>query len=308
MEYYTDTNLQAAPVQENRRNGRSGGKIVGSIILSIFLFFTIMGIYGLIVAGKILTPSIVEKAIKNIDVKEISASIIDANNDKLLADYLREELYEIEYFKDVPADELDKFIDKDVMPYVAEIAGDAAEVVFEGKGEININAESFAELVSKSDIEGINSIEIDDKLISEINAEFDKMNINETVKNINNGQIAEAFKLVKLAISGIAMGICCILAFIFVISIVLVNRRYGRAILMHIGIPLLIAGILFVISAIGTAGTSILGIAGIQENIRELAIIVEKTIVPMLYMIGGISAAVGALMIVFGCLIPNKDK
>ena len=310
MEYYTDEYMQGAvPENNNFKKTRSGGKIVGSCFLSFFLFIFLMAIFGLIIAGRVLSPDIIEKAVRNISIEDISASIIsEGKEDEKLSDYLYEEFSQIEGFKEIPKSEFEAFVDDDVLPFIADIAGDVVDSMFNDGGEIVVDADTITEIIEKSDVEYVKNIEINEEMVNDINDYLEKSNINEAIEQINDLDFKETVHFIKFFVSGIAVGVCGFFTFIFLLGIVLTNREYVRAMLMHIGIPLLIAGLLFIWGGIGLSGAGIVGLIGIEKSVAELVIIFQKALMSVFFTVGGIGAGVGAAMIIGGCFVKNKNK
>ena len=309
MEYYTDEYMQGAvPENNNYKKTRSGGKIVGSIIMSFFLFVFLMAIFGLIIAGRVISPDIMEKAVRNINIEDMSASIIaEGKEDEKLSDFLYEEFSQLDGFEQIPKNEFEAFVDKDVLPFIADFAGDVVDTMFNDGGEIVVDANTITEIIEKSDVEYIKNIEISEELVNDINECLEKNNINDAIEQINDMDFKEAIHFAKFFVSGIAVGICGFIAFIFLLGIILTNHEYVRAMLMHIGIPLLIAGLIFIWAGIGLSGAGIVGFIGIEKSVAELVMIVQRALMPVSFTIGGIGTGVGAAMIIGGCFVKNKN-
>ena len=124
---------------------------------------------------------------------------------------------------------------------------DTADAIVNGKGDISFTPQDIAGLLEDTNVEGMEDIKLSDADMSVIESAFENGNVKSTIEQINNGTLLEGILILAGKVfSSLAFMITAVILALMIIGVVIVNRHYVKALLLHIGIPFLIVGLLSV--------------------------------------------------------------
>lgn len=308
MEYYSEN------YNNNSRNDnpvylkRSGGKIAGSIILSLFVTFFLFALLGLSVFKHFMKADNIKKMASRLDFSKLSSSILFENtdDDETMSDYLYEKIGEMKDIKEIPRDTFDEFVEKDLSPYFKGLLEDTADALVDGKGDISFTSQDIADLLENTDVEGMEDIKLSDADMAVIDRAFENGNVESAIEQINNGTFLEEFDLAGNVFSSFAVMIAAVILTLLIIGIVVVNRHYVKALLLHIGIPFLIVGLLSALTTFSIAALSMTDLMGVEHNLAALISVFKDSVVTTFTVFTAVVAGLGLVFTVAGCFVPRK--
>lgn len=323
MEYFENGNDMHMPPRESVQTGRPGSKICGSIFMSFFLWVFLITLVGVIIANTVLKSNMIERILKKVDYSELTMDIISADtsnntssgnienvkdDSESVSDFLYKEFKDINPDYDISRENFDKFVDTDLAPYISEVLGDAADAVLNGKGEINVSADDIVEIIKNSEVEEIRDIDISDEDIKVIDDALEEYNVKDAVEKLNNGTVTEVYRFTKYFMSGFVIGIVVFIVMLFVLGIVLVNRKFIKAVFLHIGIPVFLAGLVFTGGSVTAVNPSFVRMININSNLETVVNACQRTLSSTLFIISGVLLVLGLIFTVVGCIVKNKPQ
>lgn len=308
MEYYSDNNNNNSRNYNQVYLRRSGGKIAGSIILSFFVTIFLFALLGLSVFNHFMKSDNIKKMASKLDFSKLSSNILFENTgaDESMADYLYGKIGEMKDIKEIPRESFDKFVDKDLSPYFKNLFEDTADAIVDGKGNISFTSQDMADLLENTDVEGMEDIKLSDADMAVIDKAFEEGNIESTIEQINNGTFLDEFDFAQKIFSTFAITIAAVILALLIIGIILVNRRYAKALLLHIGIPFLIVGLLSALTTFSMASVSMTSMSGVDHNVAALVSIFRDSVVTTFIVFTAIVAGLGLVFTVAGCFVPRR--
>lgn len=308
MEYYSENNNNNTYNYNSGYIKRSGGKIAGSIILSFFVTFFLFALLGLSVFNHLMKSDNIRKMASRLDFSKLSSNILFENTDadESMADYLYEKMGEMKDIKKIPRDSFDEFVEKDLSPYFKDLLEETADAIVDGKGNISFTSQDIAGLLENTDVEGMEGIKLTDADMAVIDRAFEEGNIENAIEQINNGTFLEEFDFAQKIFSTFAITIVAVILTLFIVGIILVNRRYAKALLLHIGIPFLIVGLLSALTTFSIASVSMKSMSGVDHNVMALVSIFKDSVVTTFTVFTAIVAGLGLVFTVAGCFAPRR--
>ncbi len=306
MEYYSD-NFSNSPKNDTPVYvKRSGGKIAGSIILSIFVTVFLAILMCLSVFNHLMKADNIKKVASRIDFSKMSSSLLfDSADDESMSDYLYEKIGEMKDIKDIPRDSFDEFVEKDMYPYLKNLLEDTAAAIVDGKGNISFSSQDIADLLENTDVEGMEDIKLSEADMKVIDKALGNGSIENTISQINNGTFLEEYDLGTRLFSTFATTVIAVILVLLIIGIILVNRHYVKALLLHIGIPFLAVGLLSALVTFSMASLSIAAMSGVDHNIAVMISIFKDSVVTTFTLFTAIVAGLGLVFTVVGCFVPR---
>lgn len=307
MEYYSD-NFSNSPQNDTPVYvKRSGGKIAGSIILSIFVTVFLAILMCLSVFNHLMKADNIKKVASRIDFSKMSSSLLfdSADDDESMSDYLYEKIGEMKDIKDIPRDSFDEFVEKDMYPYLKNLLEDTAAAIVDGKGNISFSSQDIADLLENTDVEGMEDIKLSEADMKVIDKALGNGSIENTISQINNGTFLEEYDLGTRLFSTFATTVIAVILVLLIIGIILVNRHYVKALLLHIGIPFLTVGLLSALVTFSMASLSIAAMSGVDHNIAVMISIFKDSVVTTFTLFTAIVAGLGLVFTVAGCFVPR---
>ena len=222
-----------------------------------------------------------------------------------MSDYLYEKIGEMKDIKEIPRDTFDEFVEKDLSPYFKGLLEDTADAIVNGKGDISFTPQDIAGLLEDTNVEGMEDIKLSDADMSVIESAFENGNVKSTIEQINNGTLLEEFDIAGKVFSSLAFMITAVILALMIIGVVIVNRHYVKALLLHIGIPFLIVGLLSAMTTFSIASVSMSAIKGVDHNLAALVSIFKDSVVTTFTLFTAIVAGIGLVFTAAGCFVPR---
>ena len=242
-----------------------------------------------------------------LDFNKLSSDILfeSTDDDESMSDYLYEKIGEMKDIKEIPRDTFDEFVKKDLSPYFKGLLEDTADAIVNGKGDISFTPQDIAGLLEDTHVEGMEDIKLSDADMSVIESAFENGNVKSTIEQINNGTLLEEFDIAGKVFSSLAFMITAVILALMIIGVVIVNRHYVKALLLHIGIPFLIVGLLSAMTTFSIASVSMSAIKGVDHNLAALVSIFKDSVVTTFTLFTAIVAGLGLVFTAAGCFVPR---
>ena len=230
---------------------RRGWKIAVSSFVSFVLFALFVALITIVLGKQIATKSVIKSAVKELDIANMDLSeVFDVEEGTNLTDYVYDEVKEFEEFKDVTKDDIKQFLDEDVSDYFAGELEKYVDVIRTGEGNVSININEIVDIIEESDNEMLKDIEITPEIKEEIKASIDELEIDTITTETITGEYSEVFNKIRNSISTSKLVIAIVSIVLLSAILVVINFRYIKSWMLHISIPMIIAGALFLIAGI----------------------------------------------------------
>lgn len=307
MDYYSENNNDNRQYYNPGYIKRSGGKIAGSVILSFFIAIFLFILLGMSAFKHLMKADNIRKMASRLDFSKLSSDILfeSTDDDESMSDYLYEKIGEMKDIKEIPRDTFDEFVEKDLSPYFKGLLEDTADAIVNGKGDISFTPQDIAGLLEDTHVEGMEDIKLSDADMSVIESAFENGNVKSTIEQINNGTLFEEFDIAGKVFSSLAFMITAVILALMIIGVVIVNRHYVKALLLHIGIPFLIVGLLSAVTTFSIASVSMSAIKGVDHNLAALVSIFKDSVVTTFTLFTAIVAGLGLVFTAAGCFAPR---
>ncbi len=290
-------------------NERTTGKKAGSAVISVFLFVGILSLLLLVLARQIGSRKTIRTVVREFDVANMDITeLVDSGEQVNLTDYVYNELTEYEEFKDVSKDDIREFLDNDVADYFSEVLGDYADVIYSGEGSVTIDVNEIVDIIEKSDNEMLKDVEITPEVREELKASIDELNIGKITTETIIEDENIVFIIIRNVTSDTTLIIVGAVILMLAVLLILVNRRYTGAWMIHISVPAVVAGAVLVI-----AGT-VVGFVDIKSMISGGVMVdavidaVQSTLSGRVFVISGITLAIGAVFAAGAGVIAHFNK
>ena len=270
MDYYSENNNDNRQYYNPGYIKRSGGKIAGSVILSFFIAIFLFILLGMSAFKHLMKADNIRKMASRLDFSKLSSDILfeSTDDDESMSDYLYEKIGEMKDIKEIPRDTFDEFVED-------------------------------------THVEGMEDIKLSDADMSVIESAFENGNVKSTIEQINNGTLLEEFDIAGKVFSSLAFMITAVILALMIIGVVIVNRHYVKALLLHIGIPFLIVGLLSAMTTFSIATVSMSAIKGVDHNLAALVSIFKDSVVTTFTLFTAIVAGLGLVFTAAGCFAPR---
>lgn len=307
MDYYSENNNDNRQYYNPGYIKRSGGKIAGSVILSFFIAIFLFILLGMSAFKHLMKADNIRKMASRLDFSKLSSDILfeSTDDDESMSDYLYEKIGEMKDIKEIPRDAFDEFVEKDLSPYFKGLLEDTADAIVNGKGDISFTPQDIAGLLEDTNVEGLEDIKLSDADMSVIESAFENGNVKSTIEQINNGTFLEEYDLGTRLFSTFATTVIAVILVLLIIGIILVNRHYVKALLLHIGIPFLAVGLLSALVTFSMASLSIAAMSGVDHNIAVMISIFKDSVVTTFTLFTAIVAGLGLVFTAAGCFVPR---
>lgn len=307
MDYYSENNNDNRQYYNPGYIKRSGGKIAGSVILSFFIAIFLFILLGMSAFKHLMKVDNIRKMASRLDFSKLSSDILfeSTDDDESMSDYLYKKIGEMKDIKEIPRDTFDEFVEKDLSPYFKGLLEDTADAIVNGKGDISFTPQDIAGLLEDTNVEGMEDIKLSDADMSVIESAFENGNVKSTIEQINNGTLLEEFDIAGKVFSSLAFMITAVILALMIIGVVIVNRHYVKALLLHIGIPFLIVGLLSAVTTFSIATVSMSAIKGVDHNLAALVSIFKDSVVTTFTLFTAIVAGLGLVFTAAGCFVPR---
>lgn len=244
-------NIYKPEFKDTPTPNRQGWKIAVSSFVSFVLFALFVALITIVLGKQIATKSVIKSAVKELDIANMDLSeVFDVEEGTNLTDYVYDEVKEFEEFKDVTKDDIKQFLDEDVSDYFAGELEKYVDVIRTGEGNVSININEIVDIIEESDNEMLKDIEITPEIKEEIKASIDELEIDTITTEAITGEHSEVFKKIRNSISTSKLVIAIVSIVLLSAILVVINFRYIKSWMLHISIPMIIAGALFLIAGI----------------------------------------------------------
>lgn len=244
-------NIYKPEFKDTPTPNRQGWKIAVSSFVSFVLFALFVALITIVLGKQIATKSVIKSAVKELDIANMDLSeVFDVEEGTNLTDYVYNEVKEFEEFKDVTKDDIKQFLDEDVSDYFAGELEKYVDVIRTGEGNVSININEIVDIIEESDNEMLKDIEITPEIKEEIKASIDELEIDTITTETITGEHSEVFNKIRNSISTSKLVIAIISIVLLSAILVVINFRYIKSWMLHISIPMIIAGALFLIAGI----------------------------------------------------------
>ena len=244
-------NIYKPEFKDTPTPNRQGWKIAVSSFVSFVLFALFVALITIVLGKQIATKSVIKSAVKELDIANMDLSeVFDVEEGTNLTDYVYDEVKEFEEFKDVTKDDIKQFLDEDVSDYFAGELEKYVDVIRTGEGNVSININEIVDIIEESDNEMLKDIEITPEIKEEIKASIDELEIDTITTETITGEYSEVFNKIRNSISTSILVIAIVSIVLLSAILVVINFRYIKSWMLHISIPMIIAGALFLIAGI----------------------------------------------------------
>lgn len=244
-------NIYKPEFKDTPTPNRQGWKIAVSSFVSFVLFALFVALITIVLGKQIATKSVIKSAVKELDIANMDLSeVFDVEEGTNLTDYVYDEVKEFEEFKDVTKDDIKQFLDEDVSDYFAGELEKYVDVIRTGEGNVSININEIVDIIEESDNEILKDIEITPEIKEEIKASIDELEIDTITTETITGEYSEVFNKIRNSISTSKLVIAIVSIVLLSAILVVINFRYIKSWMLHISIPMIIAGALFLIAGI----------------------------------------------------------
>lgn len=244
-------NIYKPEFKDTPTPNRQGWKIAVSSFVSFVLFALFVALITIVLGKQIATKSVIKSAVKELDIANMDLSeVFDVEEGTNLTDYVYDEVKEFEEFKDVTKDDIKQFLDEDVSDYFAGELEKYVDVIRTGEGNVSININEIVDIIEESDNEMLKDIEITPEIKEEIKASIDELEIDTITTEAITGEHSEVFNKIRNSISTSKLVIAIVSIVLLSAILVVINFRYIKSWMLHISIPMIIAGALFLIAGI----------------------------------------------------------
>lgn len=244
-------NIYKPEFKDTPTPNRQGWKIAVSSFVSFVLFALFVALITIVLGKQIATKSVIKSAVKELDIANMDLSeVFDVEEGTNLTDYVYNEVKEFEEFKDVTKDDIKQFLDEDVSDYFAGELEKYVDVIRTGEGNVSININEIVDIIEESDNEMLKDIEITPEIKEEIKASIDELEIDTITTETITGEHSEVFNKIRNSISTSKLVIAIVSIVLLSAILVVINFRYIKSWMLHISIPMIIAGALFLIAGI----------------------------------------------------------
>lgn len=244
-------NIYKPEFKDTPTPNRQGWKIAVSSFVSFVLFALFVALITIVLGKQIATKSVIKSAVKELDIANMDLSeVFDVEEGTNLTDYVYDEVKEFEEFKDVTKDDIKQFLDEDVSDYFAGELEKYVDVIRTGEGNVSININEIVDIIEESDNEMLKDIEITPEIKEEIKASIDELEIDTITTETITGEYSEVFNKIRNSISTSKLVIAIVSIVLLSAILVVINFRYIKSWMLHISIPMIIAGALFLIAGI----------------------------------------------------------
>lgn len=244
-------NIYKPEFKDTPTPNRQGWKIAVSSFVSFVLFALFVALITIVLGKQIATKSVIKSAVKELDIANMDLSeVFDVEEGTNLTDYVYDEVKEFEEFKDVTKDDIKQFLDEDVSDYFAGELEKYVDVIRTGEGNVSININEIVDIIEESDNEMLKDIEITPEIKEEIKASIDELEIDTITTETITGEHSEVFNKIRNSISTSKLVIAIVSIVLLSAILVVINFRYIKSWMLHISIPMIIAGALFLIAGI----------------------------------------------------------
>jgi hypothetical protein len=244
-------NIYKPEFKDTPTPNRQGWKIAVSCFVSFVLFALFVALITIVLGKQIATKSVIKSAVKELDIANMDLSeVFDVEEGTNLTDYVYDEVKEFEEFKDVTKDDIKQFLDEDVSDYFAGELEKYVDVIRTGEGNVSININEIVDIIEESDNEILKDIEITPEIKEEIKASIDELEIDTITTETITGEYSEVFNKIRNSISTSKLVIAIVSIVLLSAILVVINFRYIKSWMLHISIPMIIAGALFLIAGI----------------------------------------------------------
>ena len=306
--YYTNN---AAPEQPKKPKKKAGvGRVLLTIILSLFLIIALTVCIVEYVALKSITKDTITDALKQVDISEM---VVTSDDEDISLVEMIEDKADINLSKefDIDDEQLEAILDMPaVKDFISENVSDMAEAILNGEEPNGISKKTIVDYVKKNKksiykdlqkMEGFEDITMEDienfeeEYGDKLDEAFDSIGTDSIDMNFITDEagfdVARITKMIPI-IKWIAPGLAALLILLMLIGNIGYESLTGKG----VGISAMIAGII-------TAGGAIAFKYILQIPAVNVIKVLVLPLMDMLMIVGGIVFGAGLLLLIITCII-----
>ncbi len=285
------------------------GRFLLSLLLAVILFALVFTASSITIARHDLSEDNCEDLIEDAKLEKLVLPI-EGGDEMELSEYVYDLCREFDIDDDVSRSDIEDLLEEDyIKDFIEENVEEYRAYIFDGEKTEGITSKEIVKFVKKNENKIRRTIglygddefvfdydELEDTLDESLGDDF-------SIEIIEENYKTEA-KAVQLGLSVISQIVFVFLTVVFAVFIFIVNKKRVRNAFVYVGVPLTVAGALFLIAGIAMTVFKFFDISGVPA----IASTVSGFFYESFLIIGGGLVLVGVICFIIKAIIKKTDK
>ncbi len=247
--------IPVSPIPEKPKVAKRGaGKAILSVFLSILLLVALTVSTALTVVRMCLSEDTLRGWIEKMEPQNVTIPGKDGEEPLPLIDYVYEELRDSEQLGEISREQVEAILDSDaVSAFLADEASAYTGYILKGEESEGITPESVTQFL-KNNEEELRQAARDAGVEMEFDLDYDAVQA-ELEDSMGDGITVDALdediiETVRFVLSTLCICCCWGVTALLLLGLILINRKFGSALLGHIGIPVNVSGLIILLPTV----------------------------------------------------------